>query len=343
MTEGNGVHLIGLVDGLEHVCCRYRLAAYRPELEAAGHELRLAVIPRQPWKWISLAAQLQKADAVIWLRKLPAPWQLFWLRRKSRYLVFDFDDALFLRDSYSPKGLHSTNRLMRFAALVRASDRVVAGNEFLRRQAACWSDPGRVSVIPTCVDVASYPSAAHCRQGAGVQLVWIGSSSTLRGLERARPLIDAAGGRVTGLKLKIIADRFMAFEHVGIIERLWSAETERSELAAADIGISWVPDDLWSRGKCGLKVLQYMAAGLPVVANPVGVQSEIVRHGETGFLAETPDQWADAIEQLAASPSLRRHLGAAGRRLALERFDKRKGAERWVELLARPGRWREAA
>ena len=69
----------------------------------------------------------------------------------------------------------------------------------------------------------------------------------------------------------------------------------------------------------------------------------MVRHGETGFLAETPEQWADAIEQLAASPSLRRHLGAAGRRLVEERFDKRIGAQRWVELLARPGRWREAA
>jgi len=343
MTEGNGVRLIGLVDGLEHVCCRYRLAAYRTELEAAGHELRLAVIPRRPWKWISLAAQVQEADAVIWLRKLPAPWQLFWLRRRSRFLVFDFDDALFLRDSYSPKGLHSTNRLMRFAAMARASDRVVAGNQFLQRQAACWTDPGRVSVIPTCVEVASYPSASHSRQGADVQLVWIGSSSTLRGLERARPLIEAAGCRVPGLKLKIIADRFINFQHMSVIEQRWGPETERSELAGADIGISWVPDDLWSRGKCGLKVLQYMAAGLPVVANPVGVQSEMVRHGETGFLAATADQWAEAIEQLAASPSLRRHLGAAGRRLALERFDKRLGAERWVELLARPGRWREAA
>jgi glycosyltransferase involved in cell wall biosynthesis len=337
------MRLIGLVDGLEHVCCRYRLAAYRPELEAAGHELRLAAIPRRPWKWIALAAQLQEADVVIWLRKLPAPWQLFWLRRLSRFLVFDFDDALFLRDSYSPKGLHSTNRLMRFAAMVRASDRVVAGNEFLRRQAACWTDPGQVTIVPTCVDVGSYPCASHSEQGAGVQLAWIGSSSTLQGLERARPLIDAAGRRVPGLKLKIVADRFLSFEHVRVIEQPWSAETERSELAAADIGISWVPDDLWSRGKCGLKVLQYMAAGLPVVANPVGVQSDMVRHGETGFLAETLDQWADAIEQLAASPSLRRHLGAAGRRLVEQRFDKRIGAERWVELLARPGRWREAA
>src|SRR5262249_4375819 len=183
MTEGNGVRLIGLVDGLEHVCGRYRLAAFRPELEAAGHELELAEIPRRPWQWISLASRIQEADAVIWLRKLPAPWQLFWLRRRSRYLVFDFDDSLFLRDAYSPTGLHSTNRLLRFAAVVRAGDRVVAGNEFLRRQAACWTESARVAVIPTCVNVASYPCARHDRQGAGVQLVWIGSSSTLRGLE----------------------------------------------------------------------------------------------------------------------------------------------------------------
>ena len=102
-------------------------------------------------------------------------------------------------------------------------------------------------------------------------------------------------------------------------------------MADADIGINWLPDDSWSRGKCGLKVLQYMAAGLPVVANPVGMNREMVVHGRTGFLASTPEEWADAIERLASNPKLRQAMGQRGRHLVEERF----GVERWAPRFAR--------
>src|SRR5207253_3934259 len=115
--------------------------------------------------------------------------------------------------------------------------------------------------------------------------------------------------------LKLICDRFLSLRHLPVVRCRWSQAGETAALADADIGISWVPDDLWSRGKCGLKVLQYMAAGLPVVANPVGVQAELVRHGENGFLARTPDEWAEAVGRLAHDPELRRRMGQAGRRL----------------------------
>jgi glycosyltransferase involved in cell wall biosynthesis len=114
-------------------------------------------------------------------------------------------------------------------------------------------------------------------------------------------------------------------------------------LAAADIGISWVPDDDWSRGKCGLKVLQYMAAGLPVVANPVGVHAEMVRHGETGFLAQTPAQWVEAMNCLVHDPPLRRRMGQAGRQRVEEVFSVSIGARRWLVLLDGLRQRREAA
>ena len=117
-------------------------------------------------------------------------------------------------------------------------------------------------------------------------------------------------------------------------------------MAAADVGISWVPDDLWSRGKCGLKVLQYMAAGLPVVANPVGVQADLVRHGETGFLARTPAEWVEALRRLGADPELRCRLGAAGRRRVEAEFSVEAGAARWLTLLhglRRPTSGKDAA
>src|SRR5262249_1021600 len=148
----------------------------------------------------------------------------------------------------------------------------------------------------------SYPLAEHCRAGPGVELVWIGSASTLRGLEAIRPVLDALGQHGPGLRLKLVCDRFLTFQHLPVVRCPWSEAGEAGALAEADIGISWIPDDLWSRGKCGLKILQYMAAGLPVVANPVGIQAELVEPDKTGFLAQTPAQWLDAVNRLAHDP-----------------------------------------
>jgi glycosyltransferase involved in cell wall biosynthesis len=325
--------LVALVESPDHVCCRYRLAAFRPYLERAGHRLELRSLPRNWWARLRLGRSVRPADVVILQRRLLRGWQLALLRRGSRRLVFDFDDAVFLRDSYAVKGPHSAVRRRRFGATVRAADAVVAGNDFLRHEAAGQTDAGRVHIVPTCVRPEVCPQAEHTRSGNGVRLVWIGSSSTLRGLEAVRPLLEALGRRLPGLRLHLVCDRFLELEHLPVVPCPWSAATEAADVATADIGISYLPDDLWSRGKCGLKVLQYLAAGLPVVANPVGVQVEMVRHGETGFLAETPEQWAEAVGRLAADPDLRRRMGQAGRRLVETSYSVESGARRWLSLL----------
>jgi glycosyltransferase involved in cell wall biosynthesis len=328
------VHLTALVDSPEHVCCRYRVAAFRPFLERAGHSLELYPWPRSWWRRFRLPYDLQHADAVLVQRRLLPGWQLARLRRAARFLLFDCDDAVFLRDSYSPRGLHSGSRQRRFAAVVRAADAVVAGNAFLRGAALPWTDPGRVHVIPTCVEPARYPLAEHAAKQDGAQLVWIGSSSTLRGLRAIVPILEEVGRRCPGLRLKLVCDRFLEVRHLPVVACPWSEDGEATALAAADIGISYLPDDDWSRGKCGLKVLQYMAAGLPVVANPVGVQAELVRPGVTGFLVDTAEGWVAAVGRLARDPELRRRMGQAGRRLVEQEYSVRAGAERWLRLLA---------
>jgi glycosyltransferase involved in cell wall biosynthesis len=325
---------VGLVEGPGHVCCRYRLAAYRPAWEAAGHSVQLLPMPHGWWERVQLFRSLHGANVILQRRLLPG-WQLRLLRGAARRLVFDFDDAVFLRDSYSPRGLHSAARLRRFAATVAACDAVVAGNDFLREQAAHFCGTRPVHAIPTCLDPPRYPLAAHARAGDKTELVWIGSSSTLQGLERVGPLLDELGQGLPGLRLKLVCDRFASWNHLPVVACPWSEQTEAAELAAADVGISWVPDDDWSRGKCGLKVLQYMAAGLPVVANPVGVHRDLVRPGETGFLAETPAQWVEAVGWLAHDPGLRRQMGLAGRGLVEAGYGVAQGAARWLELFAR--------
>src|SRR6516165_5066950 len=119
------VHLVALVQSADHVCCRYRLAAFRPALEAAGHSLELEPLPKRWWSRLLLFRRLRGACVIVQRFLLPA-WQIAFLRGQADRLIFDFDDAVFLRDSYSRKGTHHPRRLRRFAATVQAADAVVA-------------------------------------------------------------------------------------------------------------------------------------------------------------------------------------------------------------------------
>jgi glycosyltransferase involved in cell wall biosynthesis len=155
----------------------------------------------------------------------------------------------------------------------------------------------------------------------------------LQGLEQIRPILEDLGRSVAGLRLKVICDRFPRFEQLPVVACPWTEFGEAAALATADVGIAWMPDDEWSRGKCGLKVLQYMAAGLPVVANPVGVHVEMVRHGVTGFLVRTVEEWRQAVGTLATHPDLRRRMGRAGRERLEAEYGVAVGARRWLRLL----------
>ena len=327
------MRITALVKSREHVCCRYRVSAYRASFEAAGHSLAL-----RSWSGASVLRQilpswLGGAETLLVQRKLYSPWTLQLLRRRARWLLFDLDDAIFLRSSYHPDGIDSPERLQQFKDMVQAADLVIAGNSFLRDHASDWTDPAKIALIPTCVEPARYPLAKHLDGGKPVKLAWIGSSSTLRGLRRIAGLLDSLTDAVQGLQLRVICDRSLELEQLPVDFRFWSEASEARDLAEADIGISWLPDDLWSEGKCGLKVLQYMAAGLPVIANPVGMQKTLVRHGENGFLVESAEEWRDAVRLLGRDPDLRRQMGRAGRARVEAEFAVARGAAAWRGIL----------
>ena len=209
-------------------------------------------------------------------------------------------------------------------------DHVVAGNEYL---AAMFRERGRgVTVLPTCVDPAHYRAKRHEPSGV-VGLVWIGSRSTLPYLRERLPAIEQAALRLPGLRLITIADQSVAGAKLPVEHIAWSAKDEAESLIRGDIGIAPTPDDRWTRGKCGFKIIQYMAAGLPVVASPVGANAEIVRP-ETGILATTQQEWTDAIVKLASDVNLRRVMGRAGRERVENNYSVTRAADAWAALLS---------
>lgn len=308
------MRLLALIESPDHVCYRYRVQAFEGALRRAGVSIIAEPIESSLFGRLRQFHRAREFDAVLVQRKLLPGWQLRLLRRSAARLIFDFDDAVLYRDSYSPKGPNSVLRARRFAAVVGAADAVVAGNSFLvdcARRAGAPAD--RIRRIPTCINLEDYPDHEdRPPQGSG-DLVWIGSSSTLHGLERERSLWERLGKEIPGLAMRVVCDRFPEFQGVAIVKILWRRETEARELAQGGIGVGLLPDDPWSRGKCGLKILQYQAAGLPVVANPVGAHREMIRPGFDGFLASTPDEWIAAIRSLRDDEPARRSMGAAAR------------------------------
>jgi len=328
------VKAIALIEAPNHVCARYRIAAFAPALRDAGCYLTFVAIPRSALRRLLLFSRLRDFDTVILQRRLLPSYQLKYLRRNARRLIFDFDDAVFYRDSYDRRGIVSTHRERRFRNVMSAADEVIAGNDFLKEHAAAaGAKADSVHVIPTCVDPGKYPMADH-HPKENLSLTWIGSSGTLRALERHRELFEKLAARFPKMRLTIICDRFPDFARQMVVPIRWSEANEASNLAAGDIGIAWMPDDLWSRGKCGLKILQYYAAGLPVVANSIGVHATMVQPGITGLLADTVNEWVDAICALSDWEQ-RRVMGAVARKYVEERFSVAAYSNPFVNLVAR--------
>lgn len=322
--------LLALTEDDDCVCYRYRLAAFAPALAAAGWALEPLPWPRGVDILGCPLRAIRAADAVVLQRRLFHATKAWLIRHAARVLVFDFDDAVFVRDSNSPRSPADPVRRGRFRRTVRMADACLAGSAHLADAAAAAGAAGKTHVVPTCVDANRYPLAAHDREPGSIEVVWIGSPSTAPSLADARPCLREAAAGTPGLRMHLVCDGVPRDVAAPARHSRWSQRSEADELARADVGIAWLPDHPWSAGKCGLKVLQYMAAGLPVVANAGGIHRELVVHGSTGFLADTPGDWRRALAALAASPGLRRQMGRAARR----RVERDFGVATWGPRLA---------
>ncbi|MCC7350660.1 MAG: glycosyltransferase family 4 protein [Phycisphaerales bacterium] len=323
--------ILVLATNLQQASYRLRIAALTGPLQQRGIELIVQVRPRNLIARRRLLRSAGRFDAVIIQRKFLNPSEASLLRRSSRKIILDLDDALMFHNR--PVGLISRLRTRRgFAATAKILDHLVAGNQYLADQFRPIRPDLPCTILPTVVDVSTYPQKIH-KPSTSLRLVWIGSASTLPYLAEALPALEKAAGMVRGLGLTIIADRTLSSSMLPIEQIPWSQATERTDLLRGDIGIAPTPHDPWTLGKCGFKIIQYMAAGLPVIASPIGANAEIIQEGQTGYLPPTHADWPEWIAKLAHDVPLREKLGHAGRHRALERFSLSTAVDAWTVLL----------
>jgi glycosyltransferase involved in cell wall biosynthesis len=230
----------------------------------------------------------------------------------GRALVLDVDDAVWLPEP----GGHPLGRLRRNADKLRwlasRADRVIAGNDYLAEWLA--EHARDVTVVPSLVDTRRVAVKVH-RDSSTIVLGWIGSPSTARYLHAvgAQLAAFAATNRDLTVRLIVVGGAAPEIDGVHVESWRWSEQQESDALALMDVGLMPLPDDAWTRGKCAYKALQYMSAGVPVVADDVGLTGTVVGDEGGGLLASSAADWPRALEQLAASADLRARLGARGR------------------------------
>jgi len=285
---------------------RYRALNYFPLFRENGWEPQHVTDDKSRASHRQILEMAAKSDAVVVLRRAPGGLYGVRLRQVTKRLIFDFDDAIFV-----PRSGRFSRRPARFRSMVRRCDYVWAGNSYLANEALRFNS--NVFIVPTSIEIDRYLPVAGKPRGETV-LVWIGSRSTSKYLIDMLPVLERACAGIAGVRLKIIADFDLHSDVLRIDNLTWSQVTEISELANSNIGIAPMPDDPWTRGKCGLKVLQYMASNLPVITSPFGVNRDLVDDGVTGFHALTEHDWTEAIHRLAAHPDLAETMGNAGRK-----------------------------
>jgi glycosyltransferase involved in cell wall biosynthesis len=255
------------------------------------------------------------------------------LLRRAGWGVYDFDDAL-----QADRGLvhRHLGESAGWATAVRSADLVVAGNAHLAEAAASLNP--NVRVIPSCVDPGAYPRKGSYGVGDVPRLVWLGSPTTEPYLARIAPALQRVH-ELTGARLTLISAGHRPLGELGAMtDRVdWAGAATDALLAEADAGLMPLPDDPWSRGKCAYKLLQYAAAGLPVVASPVGVNAQVIE--QLGGLAATDhDSWVTAVVDLLRAPEAdRRGRGVAARRGVEEHYSFAAWREAFLDALQLSG------
>jgi len=264
------------------------------------------------WRRLKVLTTSSRYD-ILWIEKELFPMLPSWFEEllgifKIPYVV-DFDDAIFHNYDLNPRWLvrlclgNKIDKVMKKAALV------IAGNEYLANRAR-QAGTKRVEIVPTVIDINKYEPMYERNDVFTVG--WIGSPATSKYLDLIKSPLEKFN-KCNHYKLVLVGAGSFHANNVTIENRLWSEDTEVRDIQSFDVGIMPLPDDPWERGKCGYKLIQYMACGKPVIASPVGVNNDIVESGINGYLAHDEDEWVEAFRAIHDYPNMALKMGKQNR------------------------------
>lgn len=308
-----------------------------------GHMLRkVAGVLRGEWRRLRDYVRIGRYDLVyVHMNVTPLGTALSerLVRARAKTLVYDVEDdvtAPAAADSVAAgKSINPVVRFLRGRGkprfLVAHADQVVTASPFMVERYRAANAHGRCAMIPPSVDTHHFTPG--CRdEGGKVVIGWTGTFSSEPYLDLLRPVFLRLAERVD-FRLRVIGNFAYALPGVDLEVVTWTREREAEDMQAIDIGVYPLPFDDWVLGKAGLKVIQYMAFGIPSVSSDIGAASLQVRDGDTGFLVKTQDEWVDRLEQLVRSAPLRAAMGARAREEAVKAYSRQAVGGRYRTLL----------
>ena len=312
--------ILFLTTGEDAPSFRFRIGQMLPFFEEQGHVCVVNHLPKHIWSRLIYFSRLDMFDAILLQRSLLSSMELSLLKKRANHLFYDIDDAVM----FNSDGQSRWKRSRRFQNTMRMVDVALCGNRYLADEAV--QRGGTTKVIPTAVPVKKIQADAKTAQKHDTDKIvvgWTGSRSTCRYLNDLFPVLATFGEQI---HLKLISNaaknfRYRKLGNVTYEHFEWSRETEYSQLADVQIGLMPLPDNVWTRGKCGFKALQYMSLGIPTICSPVGMNSQLIQSGKNGYLANSHEEWEAALKTLVETPFLREAIGQAGHIKVLEQYD----------------------
>jgi len=323
--------MLMLTDGnSDNASTRIRALQYIPFFEAHGYSVtHIPRVPQRPSnlvskytvfpvlkRWYSLKIVLAilfgKWELVFIQRIFISEYLLKSLNKHSISIVYDFDDAIYINPK-RPENREKTANMVRYA------NKVFVSTEYLDEFCLGY---GQIPVIiPSPVETDRIRPFEKQKDQI-LTIGWIGSQWTSSFLELIEKPLQRLAGKYTFRFLTVGARSDYKILGINHIAKPWVFEDENENIGLMDIGLMPLPDTDWTRMKGGYKLLQYMSAGIPCVASPVGINQSIVKPGENGFLASTEVEWYMTLEKLICDRELRTKLGANGRRDAIELYSR---------------------
>jgi glycosyltransferase involved in cell wall biosynthesis len=343
---------------------RFRFEQYLPKLLAAGHFLKVeSFLNSNDWhsfydsgktfnkiwsilsgscKRVTILREVRRYDFVFIHREATpfGPPAIEWIIAKflKRKIIYDFDDAIWRTDGRSesfPMQMIKWRR--KVESICKWSYKVSCGNRYLYTYAKHFNSS--VFINPTTIDTLYvhnpelYNGSSSKKNSGQLIIGWTGSHSTVKYLNEIELVLQDLENKFPQLEFWIIADKAPQLRLKGLRFKVWSKETEITDLAQFDIGIMPLPDDEWAKGKCGFKILQYMALQIPSVASPVGVNGEIIQNGKNGFLCSTLKDWENRLIELIENRPLRHAIGREARKTVVENYSVTSNTANFMNLI----------
>jgi len=312
----------------------FETAELREILYQNGYTLKkMQAVLRNMNRRRSEVKSLKEFDLVYVFREA-AIFGLAWFERKIAAsgvpMIFDFDDAVFVAYKSPSNGYLSYLKFPnKIGEICKLSAHVMAGNQYLADYAKQFNK--NVTIVPTTIDTEKYQVIEKEESPEIVTIGWSGSFSTVQHIDTIREVFQQLA-KEEQYRLRVIGTPDYELSGVETEAIQWKSATEIENLQKIDIGVMPLPDDQWSKGKCGLKALQYMALGIPTICSPVGVNSTIIQDGENGFIADGKDEWIEKLKKLLHSFELRKKIGLAGRKTVEESYSAKTQAPKVFEI-----------